>query len=423
MTAMQVASLVLLLPAFGVAMWRDINVGLVTMPLALVVAAAAGIAPEEVVKHFPGGIVLLIIGVMYLFAHARESGAIDLVVGWAVRLCGRRIWLMPWTMFLLSAVISGVGTLPSATVAITLPLALRMARTHGIPVTLMAVIALAGGGAGGFSPVAPWTKIVDEAVAGAGIAYSPWALFALVTGLQLVLAVVAFLAFGGLRLLRSDSERRAAEREVGQVVRGAAPMSTYQLCSLLGLGVFVVSAFAFDVDVATVGLVLGALLHAVFRPDGKRVVSGLPWNVILLTTGVLLYVGVLDDLGTLDRIAAGLEHVSSQVLAVLAVLFLGTIFATFESSTVAVLSITAPVAVAAIPAGASGAVMTGIVAALCVSVSSVAVSPFHLGGALAVANSEEAEQSRVLRMLLLWSLGAALVVPLATLLVPLAAGL
>jgi Na+/H+ antiporter NhaD/arsenite permease-like protein len=421
---MQILSLALLVPAFGVAMWRNINVGLVMVPLAFVVGAMGAVAPSAVTKHFPSGIVLLIIGVMYLFAHARESGAIDLVVRWAVRLCGRRIWLMPWVMFVLGAVISGVGTLPSATVAITLPIAMRMARTYGIGTPLMAVITLAGGGAGGFSPVAPWSHIVEDALSAGGVEYSALALFVLVAVMQVVLAIVAFFALGGMKLVRRDTDQRAAERELGDaVVRGAAPVTAYQTVSLLSLLAFLILVFAFGIEVAPAGFVLGALLHIAFGADSKKIVAELPWGVVLLTTGVLLYVGVLEELGTLDQIAVGFESVSSTVLAVLAILYLGTVFATFESSTVAVLGVTAPVAIAAVPAGAGPIVVVAILAALCMSVSSVAVSPFHLGGALAVANVEESRQSTIFKQLLAWSVGAAVVTPLLTVILPLAVGL
>ncbi|GAA1536905.1 SLC13 family permease [Actinomadura kijaniata] len=419
-------SLVLLVAVFALAIWRDVNVGLVALPAAFVLGAVAGIPRDRILEGFPAAIVILIIGVMYMFGHAQRSGAIDRLVHGVIRLSGGRDWALPWGMFLVGAVLSAIGTLPSATVAIILPIAMRLARNRDIDPVLMALVACSGAGVGGFSPLSPWGQIVHTLTAKAHVAYSPELLFAGLAVLKTVTTVIAFLCLGGIGLIRRGRTTPVVEddtsADVAPAVRGAAPWTRYQIASLTGIGVFVVAVLAFGMNVVFVSLLVGLVLHLVFKPAPRRVVGEMPWGVILLTSGIMIYVANLEHAGTLEAISARLGGISAPVLAVLAVSYLAAFFATIESSTVAVLGVVVPLAAAALP-GQTSTQFTMLLIAICGTIGTVAISPLHLGGGLVLANTEEAQTKRVFRWLLGWSVGAALVLPAALLVLPLAAGI
>ncbi|MER5959252.1 SLC13 family permease [Streptomyces sp. NPDC001893] len=223
--------------------------------------------------------------------------------------------------------------------------------------------------------------------------------------------------------MRASRVRRAASRDSEvPVLRGAAPVTPYETGSLIGLSVFVVAVLGFGVSVSFVALLIGLSLQLVFRPDSRRVVSELPWSVVLLTSGIMVYVGVLERTGTLKAIAAHLGGIDNTLLAVLSVSYLAAVFATVESSTVAVLGVVVPLAAAVLP-HADSARFTVLLIAVCATIGAVAISPLHLGGGLILANTEEAHAPRVFRRLMAWSLGAALLLPPALLVLPLATGL
>ncbi|WP_329578317.1 SLC13 family permease [Streptomyces sp. NBC_01361] len=423
MSVPEVLSIVLLVSAFGLAMWRDVNVGLVVLPAAFVMSVIADIPKEAVLAGFPADLVVLILGVMYMFGHAQRSGAIDRLVHLMVGLSRGRDWFLPWSMFLVAAALSAIGTLPSATVAVVLPMAMRIARTRGIDPVLMAVVACGGAGVGGFSPLSPWGALVKELAGKLDVAYSPAMLFAGLAALNLVLALIAFFALGGVRLVRDSRVRRATAQE-GEVpvLRGAAPATPYETGSLIGLGVFVIVVLGFGVSVSFVAFLTGLILQLVFRPDTRRVVAELPWSVVLLTSGIMVYVGVLERTGTLKALSGHLGGIDNTLLAVLAVSYLAALFATVESSTVAVLGVVVPLAAAVLP-HADRSQFTVLLIAVCATIGAVAISPLHLGGGLILANTEEADTPRVFRRLMAWSVGAALVLPPALLVLPLATGL
>ncbi|MQY06969.1 SLC13 family permease [Actinomadura macrotermitis] len=423
MSTLEWLSIALLVAVFVLAIWRDVNVGLAALPAAFLLAGIGGIPKQEVLAGFPADIVVLIIGVMYMFGHAQRSGAVDRVVHAVVRASGGRDWLLPWGMFLIGAVLSAIGTLPSATVAIVLPVSMRLARSRGIDPVLIALVACSGAGVGGFSPLAPWAKIVETLSTRQHVDYSPAGLFLGLAGLKTAVTIVAFFALGGMKLIRTKHAAGSAAGPRTEVpeLRGAAPMSRYEIGSLIGLGVFLVGALALGVNVAFLALAVGLVLHLVFRPDTRKVVGELPWGVVLIIAGVLVYVADLERIGTLTTIAGHLGGIDNTLLAILAISYLASFFATIESSTVAVLSVVVPLVVAAMPHhGPAG--FTALLIAVCGTIGAVAISPLHLGGGLVLANTEEKDQRRVFRWTLGWSLGAAIILPAVLLLVPLTVG-
>jgi di/tricarboxylate transporter len=467
LSSIQIFSLALLAAAFAIAIWRHMNVGLVTIPAGFLLSMVAGVPVTEYFAHFPGSLVILIIGVTFLFGHAQRSGAIDRITDVAVSTTGRRDWLLPWIMFLLAGILSGIGALPAAALAIVVPIAMRTAVRREINLMLMGLVTISGALAGGFSPISVWGQLVTTATAKANRSISDLGLFGVQFALNLAVAAVAFMIFGGLRLLRRrpDSiDRSAGTEQTGTELapsggssvpgagRGPRPgsgsdvetvpsesgqsaavrlasksnvaiktatsrASAYEVASLVGIAIFVAVVLIFNVDVGLTAFAAGLVLQIIFRPDEKDVIRSLPWSVVLVITGVLLYVGLLEQTGTFDAIAGHLQGISSLALTILAIAFVGSLFASFESSAVAVLGLIVPVALQVTP-GVDGIGLLMILCAVCWAVVIVNPSPYHLSGGLVLASSPAKEQPRLFRGLLLWSFAVAVLAPLAGWLLP-----
>lgn len=444
MSLIQIFSLVLLVITFCLAIWRHVNVGLATIPAGFVLVLVAGVPVTQYFKQFPAELVILVLGVTYLFGHVQRSGAITSLTALVVRATGHRDWLLPWIMFLLAAALSGIGALPAASLAIAVPIAMRTAQERGINLMSMGLVTIMGALAGGFSPISVWGRLVVTLAGKAGRPISSPRLFVIEFVLNLAVAVVAFLVFGGLRLLRrrprlgrsiANDASGDSQGEAGggaatpdpvaggrgalltrSTVRGAVKtaragrVSAYQVCSLLSVAVFVAVVLIFSVDAGLVAGAAGLVLQLVFRPDDREVVRSLPWSVVLVISGVLLYVGLLEQIGTFTTISKHLGGLSSVGLAVLALAFVGSLFASFESSSVAVLGLVIPVAIEVTP-GVGGTSMLLILCAVSWAIVVLSPSPYHLSGALVLASSPEEQQQPMFRKLLLWSVAVAVVVP------------
>jgi di/tricarboxylate transporter len=163
------------------------------------------------------------------------------------------------------------------------------------------------------------------------------------------------------------------------------------------------------------------LVNLAMRAVGGRVgaipwimFNEIKWPVVLLICGVLTYVGVLEEMGTIDWVGENVASIGVPLLAALLLCYVGAIVSAFASS-VGVLGAFIPLAVPFLLQGEVGAI--GTVAALAVAATVVDVSPYSTNGALVLANAKEVDQDAFYRQLLIYG---AIVVAVAPLLVWLA---
>ena len=125
MMSAPILSILILVAMFFLATVLPLNMGALAFVGAFLLGFVfLGMSTEDILANFPGGLFLTIVGVTYLFAIAQNNGTIDLLVRGAVKLVGNRVALIPWIMFAITAVITAVGALSPAAVAIVAPIAL-----------------------------------------------------------------------------------------------------------------------------------------------------------------------------------------------------------------------------------------------------------------------------------------------------------
>ena len=140
----------------------------------------------------------------------------------------------------------------------------------------------------------------------------------------------------------------------------------------------------------------------------SEAVNQIPWSVVLLICGVLTYVAVLEEIGTIDYAGNAVASVGWPLLAALLICYVGAIVSAFASS-IGVLGATIPLAVPFLLEGSVGAI--GMIAALAVASTVVDVSPFSTNGALVVANAQNVDRDVLFRRLLIYGAIVTVVAP------------
>src|SRR5690606_23429133 len=106
-------------------------------------------------------------------------------------------------MFAVTGVLTSIGAVSPAAVAIVAPIALNFARQYGISPLLMGAMVVHGGQAGGFSPISIYGTIVNGIVAREGLPGNELVLFLASVVVNLVVAAIVFVVCGGLKLSRT----------------------------------------------------------------------------------------------------------------------------------------------------------------------------------------------------------------------------
>ncbi|MGX1162853.1 UIT1 family transporter [Arthrobacter sp. SLBN-100] len=430
-----ILSIIILAAMFLLATVLPLNMGALAFVGAFLLGTVVlGMSTNEILANFPGGLFLTIVGVTYLFAIAQNNGTIDLLVRGAVKLVGSRVALIPWVMFAITAVITSVGALSPAAVAIIAPIALTFAGKYKISPLLMGMMVIHGAQAGGFSPIAVYGVTVNGILAKTDLAFSPTALFLSSLVFNTLIALVLFVVLGGRGLLSSKVGHfveQAAEARMAVSVGAKAGSDVSfkgfgsgmygprdpagdgvgatkerseripQLVTIAGLIALAVIALGFKVDVGFVSITIALVLALVSPAAQKGAINKISWSTVLLICGMLTFVGVLEEAGTIEFVSNGVAGMGMPLLAALLICYIGAVVSAFASST-AILAALIPLAVPFLSTGEIGAV--GVICALAVSATIVDVSPFSTNGALVLANApEDVDKDRFYKKILGYS--------------------
>ncbi|WP_030859666.1 SLC13 family permease [Streptomyces sp. NRRL S-37] len=425
----ELLSILVLAVVFVIATTRSVNMGALAFAAAFGVGTlVADLDADGVFAGFPGDLFVVLVGVTYLFAIARANGTTDWLVHAAVRLVRGRVALIPWVMFALTGALTAIGAVSPAAVAIVAPIALSFAARYGISPLLMGAMVVHGAQAGGFSPISIYGSIVNGIVEREKLPGSEITLFLASLLANLVIAAVVFVVCGGPRLWSQGAvtEERGSGAEDGggsgattgtgkdsgggtrtapaltavatrPGAPAAVPLTAPVLATLVALAALVVAVLGFDLDAGLTAITLAVVLSTAWPDDSRRAVSEIAWPTVLLICGVLTYVGVLDEMGTITWAGEGVGGIGVPLLAAVLLCYIGAIVSAFASS-VGIMGALIPLAVPFLAQGEIGAV--GMVAALAVSATVVDVSPFSTNGALVLAAAPDVDRERFFRQLM-----------------------
>ncbi|MFF4468112.1 SLC13 family permease [Streptomyces sp. NPDC001599] len=433
----ELISILVLVVVFVIATTRSVNMGALAFAAAFGVGTlVADLDADGIFAGFPGDLFVVLVGVTYLFAIARANGTTDWLVHAAVRLVRGRVALIPWVMFALTGALTAIGAVSPAAVAIVAPIALSFATRYSISPLLMGTMVVHGAQAGGFSPISIYGSIVNGIVEREKLPGSEIGLFLASLVANLLIAAVLFAVLGGRKLWARGAvtpedggapgkgpeptgSGAGGGTDAAPGTGGGAPtavavrpdqgtggtegtgirLTPARIATLVALVALVVAVLGFDLDAGLTAVTLAVVLSTAWPDDSRRAVGEIAWSTVLLICGVLTYVGVLEEMGTITWAGEGVGGIGVPLLAAVLLCYIGAIVSAFASS-VGIMGALIPLAVPFLAQGEIGAV--GMVAALAVSATVVDVSPFSTNGALVLAAAPDVDRDRFFRQLMIY---------------------
>lgn len=404
--SLELITIFVLLAMFIIGSFVSVNMGILGMVAAFVVGTyVSGLAIEDIYAAFPIDMFILLTGVSYLFAIALNNGTLDLIISGGLKLVKGNVGLLPWVLFSLAAMLSAVGASTVAVGPILFPIALRLAHQHKINPILMGTLISTGMYAGSFSPLNIFGLVVNGIMSSEKIPHSPIMLFFNTFVFYVLISIVIFIAFGGIRLLKHTT---SAQLEMAATIDGndvSVPNEKedqgalwYQIATLFGIGLLITMALAFQMNMGFGALMIGLVLGLMEPSKQTQILKQMPWSVMIMVTGIMTYVGVMEKVGTMDYMTEQIASVGNPVLAALMASYVGGIVSAFASTAgflTAVIPLSAPILQD--PTMSS----IGVVSALAVAASVVDISPFSTNGALIMANVQGVNERLFFRKLLM----------------------
>ncbi|PCK26226.1 MULTISPECIES: SLC13 family permease [Rhodococcus] len=431
-----VIALSVLVLVFVISTVRSVNMGALALVAAFVVGTLVfTVDTSEILDGFPASLFVILVGVTYLFALARNNGTVDWIIHAAVRAVRGRVALVPWAMFAVCAAVTAMGAVSPAAVAIIAPVAMGFATRYRIHPMLMGFMVVQGATAGSFSPIGIFGVITNDVMRQNGLPSSPALLFVSTFAAAAVVAAIAYVSFGGRALIARGASERVLVSAVGNASGGSdtitgsgsgdsskgggkssggtAPhegaLNLERRLTLLGLASLALGALVFDLDVGFTALTVAVLLTLIFPASARGAVDKISWGTVLLIGGIVTYVALLQNQNTVQWLGDSVAHVGIPLLAAFLICLIGAIVSAFASTT-GILGALIPLAIPFLMTGQVNA--TGLVIALAISSSLVDCSPFSTNGALVVANAAPEERDVVFGLTMRWGMTIMVVTPI-----------
>jgi Na+/H+ antiporter NhaD/arsenite permease-like protein len=410
LAAWSVAALVL---AIIVSCVTSLNVGVLAVALAWIVGVYIGGMPvSTVMGGFPSQLFLTLAGVTLLFTIAQCNGTLDRLAHRAVLGCRGNRGVIPVMFFVLAASLASIGPGNIATAALVTPMAMATAGRVGIPLFLMAIMVGNGANAGSLSPFAPTGIIVNGLMTRIGMSNFETEVYLYNLFSHALVAFGGYFLFGGLKLFAAAPKPGAADAaDAVEAIAGHEPFESRHVITLTVIASLIVAVMIprLNINVGLGAFAASVLLVLLRCGDDREAIRRMPWNVIVMVTGVTVLIAVLEKAEGIDLIVSFLARVATPGLVTAEVALLTGLVSVYSSTSGVVLPAFLPM----VPGLAQqiGAVDPFAIAmSMNVGGHLVDVSPLSTIGALCIAAAPATVDARTLfNKLLAWGLSMSIV--------------
>ena len=407
--SIELASILVLVAIFLIATVFPIHLGALAISAAFVVGmfvlpGTPAAKVDSIVSGFPGDLFIVLTGVTFLFAIARNNGTVDWLVDVALRAARGRVSLVPWVLFFVTAAVTAVGAVGPAAVAMIAPIGAGLARRYRLNPVPVGLMVVNGASAGSFSPIGIFGLITNNVVERNGLDGSPLTLFAASLLFNIILGVIIVTLFD-----RQERAGRLAPMETpADVAAPAVRLNRPRALTVAGLTALTIGALFFGLDVGFSAFVVAVLLSACDPEGAKGATNQIAWSTTLLVCGIVTYVSLMQALGTVNYLGSHVAAVGTALTGALLICYIGGAVSAFASTT-GILGTLIPLAVPFLERQHVSAI--GLITALAISASVVDSSPFSTSGSLVVANAPDDQRDLVFRGLLRWGFSMVALAP------------
>ncbi len=397
-----VAALVL---AITLSCTTTINVGVVSLALALIVGVAlADMTPAQVLDGFPVDLFITLLGVTLLFAIAEVNGTLARLTERAVRLCRGHAGALPVMFFVIGFLVATIGAGATPASALLAPPAMAVAARAGVPPLLMAIMAGNGALAGTLSPFAPTGVVAHSNMEAIGLGGYEWWTFTYNALAHALVGFGGFLLLGGWKLFRSTAARADAAD-----VEAVEPMDWRHWVTALGIVALIFGVTYFKLNVGMVALIVATVLVLARTVDESKAIARMPWGVVVMVSGVTVLIALLRETEGLALITSGIASLSTPTTIEPIVGFGVGLVSVYSSTSGVVLPAFLPM-VPDLAARLGGHELLPIAWSMNVAASLVDLSSLSTGGALFIAGAAGfADTRKLFNQLLAWGMSMTLV--------------
>lgn len=396
--SMQIISLVFLIGAIALGFIRKLNVGIVCLGLALILAMIGGVDTKIIFNNFPTKLFVTLLGTMYLFSLLQENKTLELMSKKIITMVGKHTFLIPIIVYVVSYVLSSAGPGAISVQSVTVLFAVSLAVQLNASAIMYGALAILGAVGGTASPIALTGIIVGDLLTAqkiSGIHQIQTKLFLAVSLVNFICAVVVYIVFKGYKI---DTNAHASMEKTPK-------FNTKQNISLIGLASLVILVVGFKFDVGLVSFSIALILTLCKVANEKAAINLIPWSVLILVSGVSVLMGVTQAMKGITLLAHILATFMNSITAAPLIGLTAGIMSWFSSANGVVMPTLIPTVPKLVSSIGGSTNVFEMVTAIVMGSTVAGISPLSTGGSLIMAAftqetkaSEKEQQSLFIRL-------------------------
>jgi di/tricarboxylate transporter len=378
-----------------------LNVGVLAIAFAWIVGVYfGGIPADQIAAGFPVQLFLTLAGMTMLFTQAQLNGTLDKIAHRAVGLCRGNAGFIPVMFFIVAASLASLGPGNIASAALVAPVAMAVGGRAKIPAFLMAIMVGNGANSGSLSPFAPTGIIVNGLMNKIGLTNLEWTVYWTNLAAHAAIAFTAYLVFGGIKLFgRSTVEASVAIQ----------PMERKNWITIAVIAALLTAVITTRINIGMGAFLAAGILGLLRAAEHGESIRKMPWNVIVMVSGVTVLIALLEKTQGLALFTELLARVATKDTVTAVVAFITGVVSVYSSTSGVVLPAFLPT-VPGLSAQVGGADPTSVALAMNVGSHLVDMSPLSTIGALCIAAAPtDVDTRRLFNALLAWGLSMTIV--------------
>ena len=380
MQIVSIISLVILLITIVIGFVKKINMGVLALGFSLILGYLGKVSASNIIKGFNSSLFLMLVGVSILFGIAQHNGTLNLIVKKLIKLSGKKAWLIPILMYFVIYFIAFLGAGTITGFALAALFGIPMAKELDADPFLLTTMGQLGSIGGGIVPWAPTGIIGLELAKNANITGNLANTMVLNTFLATAFgAIISYIFLKGYKL--------KAKELSSEILK----FNKKQKITLVGILCMVIGVAFFNLNIGLLSILISIILILLKVGTEKEALGSVPWNTILLISGMGILMNLIVKLDGIKLLADILSLLMNEK-TVAAILALSSGILSLFSSTSGVVM---PTMIPTIPLivetlGIAGVVPSALLLSAVINGSSPSgMSPLSTGGAFVMATLSE----------------------------------
>lgn len=380
MQIVSIISLVILLITIVIGFVKKINMGVLALGFSLILGYLGKVSASNIIKGFNSSLFLMLVGVSILFGIAQHNGTLNLIVKKLIKLSGKKAWLIPILMYFVIYFIAFLGAGTITGFALAALFGIPMAKELDADPFLLTTMGQLGSIGGGIVPWAPTGIIGLELAKNANITGNLANTMVLNTFLATAFgAIISYIFLKGYKLKAKELNSEVLK------------FNKKQKITLVGILCMVIGVAFFNLNIGLLSILISIILILLKVGTEKEALGSVPWNTILLISGMGILMSLIVKLGGIKLLADILSLFMNEK-TVAGILALSSGILSLFSSTSGVVM---PTMIPTIPLivetlGIAGVVPSALLLSAVINGSSPSgMSPLSTGGAFVMATLSE----------------------------------